>query len=204
VTEDSNRQADHAIEPLFLERWSPRSFDRSKIDDADLFALFEAARWAPSSFNRQPWRFIYAHRATPAWERFLSLLMPINAAWAANGSVLLFLASDRMIHLPGVEAPIPSHCHSFDAGAAWALFALQATRMGFATHGLAGVDFERARVELGVPDDFRLDAGIVLGRRDDRELLPEILRAREQPSLRNPIESFAWEEHFGGVQPAVS
>ncbi|WP_174292247.1 nitroreductase family protein [Sphingomonas bacterium] len=198
----SPRQTDNLVEPLFLERWSPRSFDRSAIDDGDLQTLFDAARWAPSSFNRQPWRFIYAHRDTPSWERFIDLLKPQNSGWARNGSVLILMASDTMIQFPGSPMPTPSHSHSFDAGAAWALFALQATRMGLAAHGLAGVDFERARTELGVPDDYRIEAGIVLGRAADKSLLPEPLQAREAPSGRNPVDSFAWEGRFGGVQAA--
>ena len=195
-----SRQTDNPVDPLFLERWSPRSFDRSAIGDGELRTLFDAARWAPSSFNRQPWRFIYAHRDTPSWERFVGLLKPFNAGWSQNASVLVFLASDTMIQFPGAPTPTPSHSHSFDAGAAWALFALQATRMGFATHGLAGVDFERAQVELDVPADFRLEAGIVLGRAADRSLLPEPLQAREGPSGRNPVDSFAWEGRFGGAR----
>ncbi len=192
------RNADHAIDPIFLERWSPRSFDGSKVEDHELRTLFEAARWAPSSFNRQPWRFVYAHRDTAAWARFLGLLMPFNAGWAANASAILFILSDTQIHLPGKPAPETSRSHSFDAGAAWAYLALQATRMGLSTHGLAGVDFERARIELGVPDEFHIDAAIVVGRRDAKEKLPEMLQAREAPSGRNPVHAFAWDGSFGG------
>lgn len=192
------RNADHSIDPIFTERWSPRSFDGSKIEDAELGALFEAARWAPSSFNRQPWRFVYAHRDSADWGRFLDLLMPFNAAWASGSSAILFIVSDRMIQLPGREGPEVSRSHSFDSGAAWACLALQATRMGLATHGLAGVDFGRARIELGVPDDYHIEAAVVVGRRGERERLPEPLQAREAPSGRNPVSSFAWAGRFGG------
>ena len=197
---EPQRQTNNPVEPLFLERWSPRSFDRSAISAQDLETLFDAARWAPSSFNRQPWRFIYAHRDTPAWTEFLGLLQPYNASWAQNASVLLILVSDTMIHYPGAPAAVPSHTHSLDAGAAWALFALQAARMGFATHGMAGIDFDKARAALGVPDEFRVEAGIVLGRQADKSLLPEPLQAREIASGRNPVESFAWQGRFGGAQ----
>jgi nitroreductase len=193
------RSTHHDIDPIFTERWSPRSFDGSAITEQELGALFEAARWAPSSFNRQPWRFVYAHRGTEEWTRFLGLLMPFNAAWAANASVILFIVSDRMIQLPGKPGPEVSRSHSFDAGAAWASLALQATRLGLSTHGLAGVDFDRARTELGIPDDFHIDAAIVVGRRAHKDALPEPLRARETPSGRNPVDTFAWPGRFGGA-----
>lgn len=193
------RSTDHDIDPIFTERWSPRSFDGSKVEDRELNALFEAARWAPSSFNRQPWRFVYAHRDSEEWAQFLGLLMPFNAGWAAKASVIVFIISDTLIQLPGRESPEVSRSHSFDAGAAWASLALQATRIGLSTHGLAGVDFERARIELGVPEDFHIEAGIVIGRRAASGALPEPLRAREAPSSRNPVISFAWKARFGGT-----
>jgi nitroreductase len=192
----SPRQSDHPIDPLFLERWSPRAFDGSELPDADLMAMFEAARWAPSAFNSQPWRFLYAKRGDADWERFLSLLIPFNRGWAQSASVLVYIVSDT---LPFTDrksgAPAPSTTHSFDAGAAWACLALQATRMGYHAHGMSGIQFDLARAELGLPERYRLDAACVIGRIGDPAQLDEKQRAREFPSDRKPVTDFV---HRGG------
>ena len=191
-----NRISDYPIDHRFLERWSPRAFDRSALTAEQLMTLFEAARWAPSSYNVQPWRFLYARRDTPAWDKFLDLLIPFNASWAKNGSVLFVIASDTL--MPGSDGDKPSHSHSFDAGAAWALLALQATRLGLQAHGMVGLDFARAQTELNVPERFRIEAAVVVGRPTDKSVLPPELQARETPSDRKPIESFAFEGDWRG------
>ena len=134
----TQRQSDHPIDPLFLERWSPRAFDGSEIPDSDLMTMFEAARWAPSAFNSQPWLFLYAKREEADWQRFLGLLIPWNQGWAHSASVLIYILSDSLMETrPGIWKE--SHSHSFDAGAAWASLALQATRLGYRAHGMSGV-----------------------------------------------------------------
>lgn len=193
----TGRQAHERVEKLFIERWSPRSFDGSSVPDEDLQVMFEAAGWAPSEFNSQPWRFLYAHRGDANWDRFLSLLIPFNASWAGNAGVLIFILS-KIVRGEGDKAKA-SHSHSFDAGAAWALLALQATAMGYHAHGMTGVDFERARAELGVPDGFRIEAAAVIGRVDAPEHLPEGLREREMPSHRKPVGEIA----FAGLFPSA-
>ncbi|HYW16579.1 MAG TPA: nitroreductase family protein [Allosphingosinicella sp.] len=193
------RQADHAIDPLFLERWSPRAFDESEMPEEDLLSLFEAARWAPSAFNSQPWRFLYARRREADWERFLDMLIPFNRSWAQSASVLVYILSDTLPFTDKATGePAASHTHSYDSGAAWACFALQATRMGYQAHGMSGVDFERVRAELGVPERYRIEAAAVVGRIGDPATLPEKLRAREVPSGRKPVEKLA----FRGGWPA--
>lgn len=189
------RQAHHPVDPIFTTRWSPRAFDRSILPDADLATIFEAARWAPSAFNAQPWRLLYAKRESADWARFLSLLIPWNQGWAQNASVLIYLCSDTLMETkPGQTAP--SHTHSFDAGAAWASMALQATMLGYHAHGMAGVEWERVRTELKVPDRFRVDAACVFGRTGSPDLLDERLRAREFPSDRRPVADFAFAGDF--------
>lgn len=193
---DIIRRPYRPIDPLFLIRWSPRAFDGSAIPDGDLETLFEAARWSPSAFNYQPWRFLYAHRDSADWTRFLDLLVPFNGAWASRAAVLLFLLSDKLVQSSPSGEPSPSHSHSFDTGAAWALLALQATRMGYHAHAMTGVDFERARTELDVPDRFQLEAAIAVGRMGDKSVLPEALQARELPSDRKPVQQFAFAGNF--------
>jgi len=190
------RTAGTSVEPLILERWSPRAFDGSAISDADLDTIFDAARWAPSAFNFQPWRFLYARRDSASWSRFLGLLLPFNQSWAERASVLIFALSDTLIQGPTATEPSPSHSHSFDAGAAWALLALQATRLGYHAHGMTGIDFERTRAELDIPDRFRIEAAIAIGRIADKSILPEALQARELPSDRKKITDVAFEGNF--------
>lgn len=192
----AERQADHPVDPLFLERWSPRAFDGSPIPDSDLMSLFEAARWAPSAFNSQPWRFLYARRGDPEWKLFLDLLIPWNRSWAESASLLLYVLSDTLPFTDKAGEPAPSHTHSYDAGAAWACLALQATRLGYQAHGMSGVDFDRARSELEVPDRFRIEAAAVVGRIGDPATLPERLRARERPSGRRPAAESAFAGRF--------
>lgn len=189
------RIADRAIEPLFIERWSPRAFDGSPMPQQDLETLFEAARWAPSAFNYQPWRFLYAHRGSETFDPFLSALLPFNQAWARNASVLIYVISDSLMEMKPGEAK-PSHSHSFDAGAAWAQLALQATRMGYHSHGMAGIDMDAARTVLRLPERFRIEAAIAIGRRGEKSMLPEALQAREEPSGRKPVDQFAFEGAF--------
>jgi len=191
------READHPIDPLFLERWSPRAFDGSEIPDEDLATIFEAARWAPSAFNSQPWRFLYAKRGDSDWERFLGLLIPWNQAWAQSASVLLYILSDTLPFTDKATGEsAPSHTHSYDSGAAWACLALQATRLGYQAHGMSGVEFERAQAELGIPSRYRVEAAAVIGRIGDPASLPEKLRAREVPSGRNPTSAFVFRGGF--------
>jgi len=191
------RLADHPTDPLFVERWSPRAFDGSAIPHEDLLTIFEAARWAPSAFNSQPWRFLYAHRGDVNWERFLSLLIPWNQSWAHSASVLVYIVSDS---LPFTDKktgePAPSMTHSFDAGAAWACLALQATRMGYHAHGMSGIQYDAAREALGLPERYHLNAACVIGRIGDPAMLDEKLRAREGPSDRKPVEDFAFAGAF--------
>jgi nitroreductase len=201
MANNTPRGATHPIDPLFLERWSPRAFDGSTLSDTELFTILEAARWAPSSFNHQPWRFVYAHRDSADWERFVGLLLPFNAMWARHAAVLLFIISDTMIQLPRDPAQTVSHSHSFDAGAAWAFMALQATRLGIRTHGMTGVDFNRARQELSVPDSFRIEAAIAVGRMGDKSKLPPELQGREAPNGRKDLAEFVMAGRFSAKTP---
>ena len=193
----SPRRPDHEIDPLFLERWSPRAFDGSEVPDSDLAAMFEAARWAPSAFNSQPWRFLYAKRGEAEWETFLSLLVPFNQSWARTASVLVYILSDTMPFTDKATGePKESSTHSFDAGAAWISLALQATRMGYHAHGMSGIHSEEARATLRIPGRFALNAACAIGRIGDPAQLDEKQRAREFPSDRKPQAEFVQRGGF--------
>ncbi len=194
MTSYEGRTADHPIERLFLERWSPRSFTGERMDEATLLTIFEAARWAPSSYNSQPWRFIYAHRETSAWERLFGLLTGGNPSWADRAAVLI-VAVSRITMAPRGEE-VTSYSHSFDAGSAWENLALQATKLGWHTHAMVGFDVARAISELGIPNGYRVEAMIAIGKQGDKSALGEMYQGMEAPNDRNPIASFAFEGRF--------
>ena len=156
--------------------------------------LFEAARWAPSSFNEQPWRFVYAERDGAHWARFLDLLSEGNRRWAGAAALLVVVVSRTRFERNGN----PSRTHSYDTGAAWQNLALQGCRMGLVVHGMAGFDYDRARDVLEVPEAFAVEAMIAVGRPAPAEALPEGLREREVPSGRKPVAEIA----FPGVFPS--
>jgi len=186
------RTPDHAIDPLFVRRWSPRAMSGEPIPVTDLMRLLEAARWAPSSYNAQPWRFLWARRDTPHWDKFFGLLLEANQRWCQRAGVLLCVVSRTIMEANGQ----PAKTNTFDAGAAWENFALQGTLMGLVVHGMQGFDYDRARTELRVPAEFKVEAMIAVGRPGRVEDLPEALRERERPSPRKPIAEIALEGGF--------
>lgn len=178
------RTADHPIDQLFLDRWSPRAMTGAAIPHEDLLALFEAARWAPSSYNNQPWRMLYAHRDSEHWQLFFELLNEGNQAWVKSAAVLVLFISKTTFDYNGK----PSITHTFDAGAAWANFALQGSLMGYVVHGMQGFDYERARTTLQIPDEFSVEAMAAVGISAQPDVLPEQLRKKEFPSDRRKLE----------------
>ena len=196
MTTSNGRTADYPIDPMFLERWSPRAFTGEPIAEADLLTMLEAGRWAASSYNSQPWRFVYARRDTPPWPRLLDLLVPANRAWARAASALVVLISDSLMRRPGADRDVPSPTHSFDAGTASGYVALQAMRMGWHVHGMVGFDRDRAFADLNVPAGHRVEAVYAVGRLGDPSTLPEPLRAREHLNGRQPLTQLAFEGTF--------
>jgi|APSaa5957512622_1039677.scaffolds.fasta_scaffold37884_2 nitroreductase len=195
----AGRHSDLPVAPVFLDRWSPRSLDRSRMPDRHLSTILEAGRWAPSAFNVQPWRFIYAHRGDSAWDLFTSFPDAFNQTWADSASSLVVLLSDRVMPSRDPEHPgHPSRYNSFDAGAAWAQIALQATILGYHAHAMAGIDQAALRRELNIPERYRVEIMIAIGRRDTPAHLPEELQEQETPNTRRPLDEVA----FAGAFPA--
>ena len=188
------RKAQYAVGPLFINRWSPRAMSGEEIEPDMAMALFEAARWAPSSFNNQPWRFIFARRGGAHWELFFDLLTDQNKSWAGDAALLVVVASKKTFDYNGR----PARTHSYDAGAAWENLALQGTAMGLVVHGMQGFDYGSAQEKLGIPDDHQVEAMIAVGRPGKKEDLPPELQEGEFPSPRKPLKEIVFEGKFGG------
>jgi len=184
------RQPAFTIDPIFVNRWSPRSFQQKPVPEETLLRLFEAARWAPSAFNHQPWRFIVL-RSPEEKEKFYPCISENNLAWCKNAPVLVVIVSESSRE----GAPVRSH--AFDTGAAWGHLALAATMEGLITHPMTGFDFDQARSILSIPEAYAIQALIAIGYQGPAEALPEHLRAREQPNGRRPIEQSIYTGSFG-------
>lgn len=191
-----NRTSEHDVDPLFLERWSPRAFDGQPLTEAEILKILEAAHWAPSAFNAQPWRFVYALKGTPEFDKLLGLLVEFNQSWAKDAGALVFIVS-KLEHGEGDKAQ-PLYSHSFDAGAAWGLMSLQARLSGFYAHGMTGLRFDALNEALGLPEGYRVEAATAIGRGGDASVLPEVLRAREVPSTRKPLAEVAFKGSLAG------
>jgi nitroreductase len=180
------------IDSQFLDRWSPRSFDPTPLTADQLSTLFEAARWAPSCYNEQPWLFLYA--VTPEDRtRFGEALLPANQVWAPRAPLLLFILCRRTFRHNNRE----NRYAPFDAGAAWMALALQARKLGLHAHAMAGFSRQKAYEILGVPaEEYDIMAAVAVGRRGDAELLPADVAARERPNERKPLTEVAREVQF--------
>jgi len=191
MKEVNKRKAEYEIEDIFLERYSPRAMSGKPISKDELMTLFEAARWAPSSGNGQPWRFIYAMRDTPEFENFLSFLVEGNRVWCVRASTLIVTISQR-VRDNGKE----SLTHSFSTGAAWENLALQASKMNLVSHGMEGIHHDLIREKLAIPDNYSIEMMIAIGKHGEIEDLPEPLREREVPSDRKPLNEIVFENKF--------
>lgn len=181
------RVADHPIEKIFLKRWSPRAMSGAAVEENAVNSLFEAARWAPSTYNEQEWRFLYAHHETEHWPAFFDLLMEANQTWCEKAGVLVLVLSRTTFTGNGKPNPV----HEFDAGLAVQNLLLQAATQGLVSHAMAGFDRAQSKRVLGIPDGFEPHCMIALGHPGDISTLPENYQALEVPSGRKPIGKIA-------------
>ena len=195
---NTDRSTDYDVDPLFIDRWSARALHPDPIPEPDLMTCFEAARWAPSGFNAQPWRFIYAHRDSADWDRLFELLNVKNRQWAYRAGALVFIASRKDFVFQDQAFPVDSH--SFDAGAAWGNFAHQAHLLGYTTRAIGGFDRKGAPEVLGLPDNYRIETAVAIGRRAGPESLHEAFHAQEFPSDRRPLSQFVFAGRFDAAQ----
>lgn len=191
----------HPIHDLLRSRWSPRAFATRTVEPEVLLAVLEAARWAPSASNEQPWRFVVARREEAAdHQRMLDCLVPGNQRWAAQPPVLILTATRLDFERTGKP-----NRHAFhDAGLALAMLLVEATARGLATHPMAGFEAEKARAAWGIPPEFEPVAVTALGYPGDAAELPEDLRARElAPRQRRPLAESVYAGSWGRSAPYV-
>lgn len=187
------RHADHPVEPALLNRWSPRAFSSEPIPEEILMSVFEAARWAASSFNEQPWRFLIARTGADR-KTFLEFLAPFNRTWAQAAPVLVLIVTKKTFSHDGT----PNRVCEFDAGTCSGYMTLEATLKGLVSHGMAGFDRDKARELLHIPADFEPLAVYAIGKQGDKATLSPELQARETPSGRRPVAESIME---GGFRP---
>jgi nitroreductase len=186
------------VHELIKGRWSPRAFSDKDVSADDLASILDAARWAASSYNEQPWRFIIARRQdTEAYRKLLGLLVPFNQEWAKTASVLILVVAKKTFS----HNQQPNKYSLHDAGAALATLALQAKALGLHVHGMAGFDYDRARAELKLPDDYETAAFAALGYAGSPDHLPEAMQKQElAPRTRKPLSELAfttdWQTPF--------
>ena len=173
-----------SVHPLLAERWSPRGFDRAhEIGDEALAALLEAARWAPSAGNSQPWRFLVARRGEPAHDRLFAALAPGNQAWAGAASALILVAAST-----AGDDGRPQPWALYDTGQAVAALVTQAQADGLAVHQMGGFDTDAVRAGFGLADGLTPVVVLAVGRQDSAAGLPEPLAVREAaPRTRHPV-----------------
>ncbi len=184
----TDRTSEYDIDPIVLNRWSPRAFSDQALSEEQVLKLIEAARWSPSASNLQPWRFFYALKGTPEFETFKDGLIAFNHEWAQHAAALIYVAS-----VTTIDGERPIATHAFDAGAAWMSLALQAARDGLVAHAMGGIHHDVLKESLALPDTFVLHCGIAVGYQGDPENLSEKLQARETPSGRHPLSAIAFK-----------
>lgn len=194
-----NRQAEFEILPHILERWSPRAFTGDPMPREDLLGMFEAARFAPSSGNEQPWRYIYALRDSSHFDKFKDILSEGNWRWAQRASALIIVAAKDNYSISGET----NRSAVFDSGCSWGYFALEATRRGYVTHGMAGFRPEKAVLSLNIPGGFTPVAAIAVGKLAEKDFLPDSLAEKEGPQPRVPQSNFAFEGVFEAKESTI-
>jgi len=188
------RAAATEVDAMFLDRWSPRAFREEPLTDAQVAALFEAARWAPSCYNEQPWHFRYA-RSSEDRERFATALVEKNQIWATRAPLLLFVLTRKHFG----HSSRPNRHAAFDAGAAWMALALQARRLGFYAHAMAGFNIDTAYQVLNADrETYDIMAAVAVGFRGEPTMLNEEMAAIEAPNGRKSPTEVAGEGAFSG------
>ncbi len=199
---ENREKANFPIHDLLARRWSPRAFSDRPVEPEKLRSLLEAARWAPSSYNEQPWAYLVATQEDPVeYARLLSVLVEGNVAWAQRAPVLML--SIAKLNFDRSSKP---NRHAFhDVGMASASLIFQATALGLVVHQMAGFSVEKARELYGIPEGWDPVAALALGYQGKPDSLPEHMRGKElAPRTRKPLEQFIFTGRWGEVSPLVA
>ena len=186
--------ASHQIESLIAERWSPRAFLEKPVEREKLMSMFEAARWAPSAFNAQPWRFLAAEKSDAAdYARMLSCLVEANQVWAGKAPVLMILLAKKTFDHNGK----PNRWAMHDCGLALENLLLETQALGLAAHPMAGFSVDAVREKYSVPEDYEPLVAIAAGYEGNPDQLEGSLKTRElEPRERNPLEKFVFSKEW--------
>lgn len=190
---------DHPIHELIRNRWSPRAFSDKSVEPGVLASLFEAARWAASSFNDQPWAYLVATKDdSENFKKMVAVLMEFNANWAKNAPVLAISVARRNFSHDGSPNPVAMH----DVGAANAQLTAEATSRGLLVHQMAGFSRDKARQTFGIPESWDPVSAIAIGYPGDPDTLAEDFRKRElAPRTRKPLREFVMTGSWGHTAP---
>ncbi len=195
LDQPAGRQPDHPVAPQFPARWSPRSFTDRAVTEAEVMSLLEAARWAPSASNHQPWRLVWARRGEDGFAAIRDTLTGNNPVWAGKAGALFVVASkDTVTNRDGDE--VANRTAAFDTGAVWMSLALQARTMGLYAHAMGGFDKDKLASAVALPDGHTLHCVVAVGEQGPVEALPDDLAAREKPSTRKPVTETARHGRF--------
>lgn len=190
---DEYRDYKYDILQEIKDRWSPRAFSEQAVSEEDIEAVFDAARFAQSCFNEQPWRYLVAKRQEEL-EILRSVLNEKNRLWAKKAPVLFLVLAHKNFEYNGKPNPY----NKFDAGTSWGFLSLEATKRGLETHGMAGFDKNDAKEKLNIPDEYDIIALVAMGKLGDKEELPlDEFKEKEHPDSRKPLEEIKLElNHF--------
>lgn len=185
---------DFPVTDIIAKRWSPVIFDPAPLTDAELGSLFEAARWTPSCYNEQPWRFVYARKGDAGREEIEGLLMEGNS-WAKNAGLLIVAFGKKTFTRNGK----PNHYHLYDTGAAAMNITLQAEAMGLISHQMGGFATDKANAVCGLTEDFEVGSMMAVGRTGDIAGAPaELVTRQKSPRTRNAQHAFAFKGRYEG------
>ncbi len=174
----------HPVDQRFVQRWSPRAFKPEPVPREHLAIMFEAARWAPSSMNAQPWSFVVTADGEPR-ARMDAAILPGNRAWSDAAPAIIWVIATTTL-----KDGAPNAHAMFDTGAAAMQMVLQADAMGYRSHYMGGIDVDAAHKVLGLDDDQVVACAIAVGRQGDASTLPDWAKARETPSGRREQDAF--------------
>jgi len=193
-------EVEYPVLDVIRDRWSPAIYSPRPVETEKLLSILEAARWAPSSFNEQPWSFLVARKEDPEeFERMLSCLVRGNTLWAQRAPVLMISVAKLHFSRSGAE-----NRHAFhDTGIATGFMMLEATALGVLIHGMAGFDPAKARQVYGIPETHEAVAALGMGYPGDPADAPEELRKRQQPKPRRPLEQFVFAGQWGRPLPVL-